>query len=85
MKKVLTITVLILLFGLAENCSDNPDTNKKVCPDCLEVGCIYQDINDNVIGEGTDSEIMEAVQKVTKQRGITDTATINNILANYYL
>jgi hypothetical protein len=60
-------------------------SNIKVCPDCEETNCIYQQINDSVKGEGTDQNIMDAVQKVTTLRGIKDSTTIKLILSNYYL
>lgn len=56
-----------------------------VCPDCLEWGCIYEDIDTAIEGEGTDTDIYNAVMYVIKERGITDTATIKLLLANYYL
>ena len=87
MKKVLIISTLILCCGFADNFSDDRDITpvQKVCPDCEETGCIYQEINDNVKGEPTDKNIYQSVMKVVKKRNITDTADINNILSNYYL
>lgn len=87
MKKAFIISLLILSCGLADNFSDNQDVNpvQKVCPDCEEVNCIYQEINDNVKGEPTDTNIYQSVMKVVNKRGIKDTAAINNILSNYYL
>ena len=55
------------------------------CPDCGDTNCIYQQINEEVKGEGTDSEIMEAIKTVCKERGIKDSATVELLKANYYL
>lgn len=56
-----------------------------ICPDCGQSNCIYQEINEAVKGEGTDSEIEAAIQSVCKERGITDEKTIDLLRANYYL
>lgn len=87
MKKVIIISLLILSCGLADNFSDDREINpvQKVCPDCEEVNCIYQEINDNVEGAATDQNIYQSVMKVVNKRGIKDTSAINNILSNYYL
>ena len=55
-----------------------------VCPDCGEWGCIYEDI-DTQSGDGTDSEILRAIEIVCKDRGITDPKIIDLLKANYYL
>lgn len=87
MKKALIISLLILSCGLADNFSDDRDITpvQKVCPDCEEVNCIYQEINDNVKGAATDQNIYQSVMNVVNKRGIKDSAAINNILSNYYL
>lgn len=56
-----------------------------VCPNCLEWGCIYEDIDTAIEGGGTDTDIYNAVMYVIKERGINDSATIKLLLANYYL
>ena len=58
---------------------------KPVCPDCGETECIYEHINNHVEGEGTDIEIMDAINEVCKERGITDPKVIDLLKANYYL
>jgi len=87
MKKAFIISLLILSCGLADNFSDDREINpvQKVCPDCEEVNCIYQEINDNVKGAATDQNIYQSVMNVVNKRGIKDSAAINNILSNYYL
>src|SRR5688572_25430549 len=59
--------------------------NKPACKDCGETNCIYEQINNAVEGEGTDSEIEQAIQDVCKSRNITDENTIDLLRANYYL
>ena len=89
MTQKLLFCVLLVAGCLADNFSGNPANHPKtethnVCPDCGEEHCIYQDINNNVEGE-SDTDIYNAVDKICRQRGITDSATIKLILANYYL
>lgn len=90
MKKILSIIALALAFTLADNFSDNPENNPVAdpvehCSKCEDTGCIYEQINAEVIGEGSDTDIHNAVSKVVQLRGITDSVTIKNILAEYYL
>jgi hypothetical protein len=58
--------------------------NMTACPDCSESNCIYQEIN-NTVKCDTDECIQDAVIKVCIRRNVTDSATIKNILANFYL
>lgn len=55
-----------------------------ICPDCSESNCIYQEIN-NAVKCDSDNCIQDAVYQVCRSRNITDSSTIKNILANYYL
>lgn len=72
--------LLACLIGLFISCA-----TVQLCEDCGETNCIYQEINNNVQGEGSDQDIMNAIYKVCKQRGISDEKTIDLIKANYYL
>lgn len=84
--KKLIIPAVLMFFGLSLIIGGICTTKipAKPCPDCGETNCIYQQINNNVSGEG-DQDIENAIQKVCKQRGIKDSATIELIRANYYL
>lgn len=57
---------------------------KYVCPDCGQWGCIYEDIDESY-DEATGNDINAAIYEVCKQKGITDSATINLLKANYNL
>lgn len=99
--KTLTTLICIILIGFASNYSDNPTDKQKAntqsivtdldsshCPNCRDTGCIYFQINNEVIqagGDGTDGEIREAAERIFILRGITDSGTIKNVLAEYYL
>jgi hypothetical protein len=82
MKLLSTLASILILSAIitATYTACNIDT----CPDCSESNCIYQEINQEA-KEGTDSDIINAVNKVCIRRNVTDSATIKNILANYYL
>lgn len=83
MKNITFILPLwIVIMGVIACGSHVWDGNK--CPDCGEVNCIYQQINDRV-KEGTDQDIENAIQSVCKERKITDPKTIDLLRANYYL
>lgn len=74
MKKLIIISLLIA------SCSTS-----KVCKDCGMTNCIYQQINDNVKGNGSDSDIMQSIDEVCRKRNIRDSSTIHLIMSNYYL
>jgi len=57
--------------------------NNEVCSECSESGCIYQEIE--TVYNGTDMELEAAILEVCKRRGISDSATIELLRANYYL
>jgi hypothetical protein len=73
MKRILLITALLGIFFAS--CSVTK------CPDCEEINCIYEQINNAVKGEGTDKEIETAIYEVCKERGITDPKTIDLLKA----
>lgn len=83
--KIILVICLILTACFADNFSDNPANHPKERPAICPKTSIYQEINDHVKGEGTDADIYKAVIDVCRKRGIKDSATINNILSNYYL
>ena len=101
MKTLLTVLAVIITLCFADSLSDNPEVNKPVpafkksadvdstlCPNCSDTGCIYYQIETEIVnagGDGTDSEIKAAAERVFILRGITDRATIKNVLSNYYL
>lgn len=58
------------------------------CPNCGDSGCIYVQIEEEIAragGDGTDQQIYDAANRVFILRNITDSATIKNVLSNYYL
>ena len=100
MKTTIYIVATALIFCFAGNCSDNPEEtasiptvqnkahNEDICPQCSDTSCIYYQIESEIIasgGDGTDQQIKDAAQRVFILRGITDSATIKNVLSNYYL
>jgi len=70
-----------LIIGLFIMCMPSP----YLCEDCSEFDCIYFQINNTVEGEGSDSDIQNAIDKVIKLRGITDSSKIKMIYSEYYL
>jgi len=70
-----------LIIGLFIMCMPSP----YLCEDCKEFDCIYFQINSSVEGEGTDSEIKQAIDKVIKLWGIKDSSKIKMIYQEYYL
>ena len=101
MKQTFAVIAVILALTFADNLSDNPEVNPAtkqpqstvkidttLCPNCGDTTCIYVQIEEeikNAGGDGTDTEIQEAAQRVFILRNITDSATMQNVLANYYL
>jgi len=70
-----------LIIGLFIMCMPSPD----ICDDCSEFDCIYFQINNTVEGEGSDTDIQQAIDKVIKLRGIKDSSKIKMIYQEYYL
>jgi len=70
-----------LIIGLFIMCMPSPD----LCEDCKEFDCIYFQINNAVEGEGSDTDIQNAIDKVIKIRGIKDSSIIKMIYSEYYL
>ena len=69
-----------------------PDTTKPhpqpappVCPDCGTTYCIYESIDSACPPDATDAEILETIEGICKEKGITDPAAIDLIKCNYYL
>lgn len=79
-----TYTILFVVVFLLATIKAAPSKHLDICPDCLQTGCIYQQINNTCEGE-TDSDILKAVYFVCGQRGIKDSVTIDLIKANYNL
>lgn len=58
--------------------------NKRMCPDCQEWNCIYEEINEVTKGS-TDNELMDAIIKVVNRRKIIDQNKVDMIVKEYYL
>ena len=53
-----------------------------ICPKCLEIGCIYEDIDG--MSDGTDTGYYNAIMYVAKERKLTQ-KQVELLLTEYYL
>ena len=76
-----TILLAFLFLALAQIGKTN--LTPHYCPDCLMVGCIYEQIDQRY--DQSKEDIIQSIYFVCKERGITDYKSISLIKANYNL
>ena len=74
--------LLVMALAILMSCEKVNPVKLPQCPDCGEIGCIYEDIDS--MSNGTDQSTYDAIMYISRERELNE-GQIKILLTEYYL